>query len=74
MLSIERNRVQAGAGNVVENESKDLFVASHLALRRWPCRGASARYTQERLALGAAHRDSGYVAVNEIGEAYTPTL
>jgi integrase len=24
------------------------------------------------LPLGAAHRDSGYVAVNEIGEPYTP--
>jgi integrase len=35
-------------------------------------RRASARYAQERLALGAAHRDSGYVAVNEIGEPYTP--
>lgn len=33
---------------------------------------ASARYAQERLALGAAHRDSGYVAVNEAGEPYTP--
>jgi hypothetical protein len=29
---------------------------------------ASARYAQERLALGAAHADSGYVAVNEAGE------
>jgi integrase len=35
-------------------------------------RRASARYAQERLALGAAHADSGYVAVNEAGEPYTP--
>jgi integrase len=35
-------------------------------------RRASARYAEERLALGAAHADSGYVAVNEIGEPYTP--
>ena len=33
---------------------------------------ATARYAAERLALGAAHADSGYVAVNEIGEPYTP--
>ena len=33
---------------------------------------ASARYAQERLALGAAHADSGYVAVNEAGQPYTP--
>ena len=33
---------------------------------------ASARYAQEKLALGAAHADSGYVAVNEAGEPYTP--
>jgi integrase len=29
-------------------------------------------YAQERLALGAAHADSGYVAVDEAGEPYTP--
>jgi integrase len=34
--------------------------------------GWSARYAEERLALGAAHADSGYVAVNEIGQPYTP--
>jgi integrase len=33
---------------------------------------ASARYAQERLSLGAACADSGYVAVNEAGEPYTP--
>ena len=33
---------------------------------------ASARYAAERLALGVAHADSGYVAVNEAGEPYTP--
>jgi integrase len=35
-------------------------------------RRASARYAAERLALGSAHADSGYVAVNEAGEPYTP--
>ena len=34
-------------------------------------RRASARYAEER-ALGAAHADSGYVAVNAIGEPYIP--
>ena len=33
---------------------------------------ASARYAQEKLALGAAHADSGYVACNEAGAPYTP--
>jgi hypothetical protein len=35
-------------------------------------RRASARYAEERLALGAEHADSGYVAVNEIGEPHAP--
>jgi integrase len=35
-------------------------------------RRASVRYAEERLALGAAHADSGYVAVNEAGQPYTP--
>jgi integrase len=35
-------------------------------------RRASVRYAEERLALGAAHADSGYVAVNEAGEPYAP--
>jgi hypothetical protein len=34
-------------------------------------RRSSARYAEERLALGAAHAGSGYVAVNEAGEPYT---
>ena len=35
-------------------------------------RRASVRYAEERLALGAAHADSGYVAINEAGQPYTP--
>ena len=35
-------------------------------------RRASARYAQEKLALGGAHADSGYVASTEAGEPYTP--
>jgi len=74
-VSIERNRVQAGAGNVVENDPKTLSSRRTLPLDDGLAavlRRASARYAEERLALGAAHRDSGYVAINEIGEAYTP--
>jgi integrase len=74
-VSIERSRVQAGAGNVVENEPKTRSSRRVLPLDEGMVavlRRASARYAQERLALGAAHRDSGYVAVNEIGEPYTP--
>lgn len=74
-LSIERSRVQAGAGNVVENDPKTFSSRRTLPLDDGLAavlRRASARYAEERLALGAAHRDSGYVAVNEIGEAYTP--
>jgi len=64
-----------GQRNVVENDLKTLSSRRTLppddgliaVLRR-----ASARYAQERLALGADQRDSGYVAVNEIGEPYTP--
>jgi integrase len=74
-LSIGRVRVAAGAGVVVQNDPKtrssrrtlpldDGMVA---ALRR-----ASARYAQERLGLGSAHSDSGYVAVDEAGQPYTP--
>ena len=50
-------------------------VAPHTALGRRAGRRsarASARYAQERLALGAAHTDSGYVAVDEAGRPYTP--
>jgi integrase len=74
-ISIERNRVQAGAGTVVENAPKTASSRRTLPLDDGlvgVLRRASARYAQERLALGAAHRDSGYVAVNEAGEPYTP--
>ncbi|ORW02487.1 tyrosine-type recombinase/integrase [Mycobacterium kyorinense] len=74
-VSVERNRVQAGAGNVVENEPKTLSSRRVLPLDEGlvgVLKRASARYAQERLSLGPAHRDSGYVAVNEIGEPYTP--
>jgi integrase len=74
-VSIERSRVQAGAGNVVENDPKTLSSRRTLPLDdglAGVLRRASARYAQERLALGAEHAESGYVAVNEVGEPYTP--
>lgn len=74
-LSIARNRVQAGAGNVVENDPKTRSSRRTLPLDDGLAavlRRASARYAQERLALGAGHCDSGYVAVNTTGEPYTP--
>jgi integrase len=74
-LTIARGRVQAGAGNVVENDPKTLSSRRTLPLDEGlvaVLKRVSARYAQERLALGAAHADSGYVAVNEAGEPYTP--
>ena len=66
-----RSRVQAGAGSVVENEPKTLSSCRTLPLDEGlvaVLKRASVRYAQDRLALGAAHADSGYVAVNEAGE------
>src|ERR1700676_1229744 len=74
-VTIARNRGQAGAGNVVENEPKTLSSGRTLPLDEGliaVLKRASARYAQERLALGAEHAESGYVAVNEAGEPYTP--
>jgi integrase len=74
-ITIARNRVQAGAGNVVENEPKTLSSCRTLPLDEGLVvilKRASARYAEEKLSLGVAHADSGYVAVNEIGEPYTP--
>ena len=74
-ITIARNRVQAGAGNVVEGDPKTLSSRRTLPLDDGlvgVLKRASARHAQERLALGEAHADSGYVAVNEAGEPYTP--
>jgi integrase len=74
-ITVARNRVQAGAGNVVEGNPKTLSSRRTLPLDDGlvgVLKRASARYAQERLALGEAHADSGYVAVNEAGQPYTP--
>jgi integrase len=74
-ITVARNRVQAGAGNIVENDPKTLSSCRTLPLDEGligVLKRASARYAQERLALGEAYADSGYVAVNEAGQPYTP--
>ncbi len=74
-ITIARNRVQLGAATVVENEPKTQSSCRILPLDEGlisVLKRASSRYAQEKLALGAAHADSGYVAVNEAGEPYTP--
>ena len=60
---------------MVENDPKTLSSCRTLPLDEGligVLKRASARYAQERLALGAAHADSGYVAINEAGQPYTP--
>jgi integrase len=74
-ITVARNRVQAGAGNVVENDPKTLSSCRTLPLDEGligVLKRASARCAQERLALGEAHADTGYAAVNEAGQPYTP--
>jgi hypothetical protein len=66
--------VQVGASTVVENEPKTLASRRTLPLDDGlisVLKRASARYAEEKLTLGGAHVDSGYVAVNETGEPYT---
>ncbi len=70
-ITIAGNRVQAGAGSVVENEPKTLSSCRTPLLDEGlvaVLKRASVRYAQDRLA----HADSGYMAVNEAGEPFTP--
>jgi integrase len=74
-ITIARNRVQVGAATVVENEPKTQSSRRTLPLDEGlisVLKRASVRYAEEKLALGAAHLDSGYVACNEAGKPYTP--
>ena len=60
---------------MVENEPKTKASRRTLPLDEGllaVLRRASARYAQEKLALGAAHADTGYVACTEAGNPYTP--
>jgi integrase len=74
-LSIARNRVRVGVATV-ENEPKTKTSRRTLPLDAGlvaVLKRASARQAQEKLALGADHSDTGYVAVNRAGQPYTPT-
>jgi integrase len=76
-LTVARNRVELGGGptTVVENEPKTEAARRTLPVdeRLWGVlKRASARQAGEKLALGAAHADSGYVACTEAGQPYTP--
>jgi integrase len=75
-LTIARSRVEVGTTSaVVESEPKTASSRRTLPLDESlmiVLRRASARYAQEKLALGAAHADSGYVASTEAGHPYTP--
>lgn len=76
-LTVARSRVELGGGptTVIENEPKTAASRRTLPLDEGllgVMRRASAHYAQERLALGQAHADSGYVACNEAGQPYTP--
>ena len=75
-LTVTRNWVQAGAGNVVEGEPKTRSSCRTLPLDDGlvsVLRCASARAAQERLALGADHGASGYVASTTRGSLTRPT-
>lgn len=66
-ISIARSRVQVGAATVAENEPKTPSSRRTLPLDEGlisVLKRASARYAQEKLALGAAYADNGYVAVS----------
>jgi integrase len=76
-LTVARNRVELGGGptTVVQNEPKTEAARRTLPLDEglWGVlKRASARQAGERLALGAAYADSGYVACTEAGQPYTP--
>ena len=69
-ITIARNRVQAGAANVVEDEPKTLSSCRTLPLDEgWlPCSSMLQSATRRTGGAGRAHTDSGYVA----GESYSP--
>jgi integrase len=76
-LTVARNRVELGGGptTVVENEPKTEAARRTLPMDEglWGAlKRASARQAGEKLALGAAYADSGYVACTEAGQPYTP--
>jgi len=75
-LTIARNRVEVGTTSiVVENAPKTEASRRTLPLDAGlmtVLRRAKAKQAEERLRVGAAYADSGYVAANEVGQPYTP--
>ncbi|MGW0038402.1 tyrosine-type recombinase/integrase [Gordonia sp. NPDC003376] len=74
-LTIDTNRVQAGAGKVVENAPKTRASRRTLPIDAGlvaVLKRAKATQAAERLKIGADFADTGYVAVNEAGRPYTP--
>lgn len=74
-MTIENNRVSAGAGRVSEGLTKTRSGRRTLPLDQGlvdVLRRASAQQASERLSHGAAYTHTGYVAVNEIGAPYNP--
>jgi hypothetical protein len=64
-----------GAAAVVESEPKMQSSRRTLPMDAGliaVLRRASAHQARERLALGAGYADTGYIAVNEAGQPYTP--
>ncbi|MGE3655518.1 MAG: site-specific integrase [Mycolicibacterium sp.] len=74
-VTIARNRVQVGAKAVTENDPKTASSRRTLPLDEGllaVLKRTRTAQSAERLRLGAAYKDSGYVAVNEAGPPYTP--
>lgn len=74
-LTVARNRVQVGAAEVAENAPKTAKSRRTLPLDDGllaVLRRARKAQAAERLRLGSAYRDSGFVAVDEAGRAYKP--
>ncbi len=74
-LTIARNRVQVGSKTVVENAPKTEASRRTLPLDDGMLavlKRSRTKQAGDKLRAGADYTDSGYVAVNEIGEPYTP--
>jgi len=76
-LTVARSRIELGGGAfaVVESEPKTQASRRTLPLDEGliaVLRRASSRHAQEKLALGGAHFDTGYVAATAVGLPYTP--
>lgn len=74
-LAVARNRVQVSASTVAENIPKTEASRRTLPLDEGMLavlKRARSRQAQEKLKAGAVYTDTSYVAVNEVGQPYTP--